>query len=68
MLINWLGNEIIFSFCLFFYYFFGIFVIFVIYNGVIRLLFEKKVYIILVDKYWILWIYIYFIVCCFVRY
>lgn len=67
MLINWLGNEVIFSFCLFykifFYYFFCIFVIFVIYNGVIRLLFEKKVYSVLVDKYWILCIYIYILMC-----
>lgn len=67
MLINWSGNEVIFSFCSFSYYFSGISAIFVIYNGVTRSSFEKKAYTTSVDKYWILRTYIYFNTCCFVR-
>lgn len=71
MLINWSGNEVIFSFCSFYktisYYFSRISAIFVIYNGVTGSSFEKKAYTTSVDKYWILRTYIYFNTCCFVR-
>lgn len=70
MLINWSGNEVIFSFCSFYntlITFLVYLLSFVMYNGVTRSSFEKKAYSTSVDKYWILRTYIYFNACCFGR-